>query len=255
MNDTTILGSIDDPALVERVVSRRDVLRTGGSAGARFAAASVPVALAMMARGAFAQGTLPQAIVDVLNFALRLEYLEADFYTRGLAATGLIPTADRPVFTQISKHETAHVALLRATLGSAAIAKPPIDLTGKGAFADVLSNYTTYKAVAQAFEDTGVRAYKGQAPALMSQPALLSVALRIHSVEARHACEIRRLRGQKGWVSKALTDVPALALVYAGEANLTHAGITSDVTTPATEAFDEPLSMDAVLAIVTPFTT
>lgn len=255
MTDTSMLAALEDPDLVARLVTRRDVLRRGGSAGAVLAAASVPVALALLARDAFAQGALPEAIQDVLKFALRLEYLEANFYARGLAASGLIPTADRPVFTQIAKHENAHVALLQATLGLTGQTPPTNDLTGKGAFPDVLSNYTTFKAVAQAFEDLGVRAYKGQAVNLMSQPAILRTALQIHSVEARHASEIRRLRGQKGWITKTLTDVPSLAPIYAGESNTTHAGVTVDESAQVTEAFDEPLGKAQVLAIVTPFIT
>ena len=95
----------------EPMVSRRDVLRRGGSLGGAVAAASVPAALALLTRNAFAQGSLTPAVIDALNLALKLEYLEADFYTRGLAASGLIPTADRPIFTQILKHETARSAL------------------------------------------------------------------------------------------------------------------------------------------------
>jgi len=51
------------------------------------------------------------------------------------------------------------------------------------------------EAVAQTLEDTGVAAYKGQAPRLTGGGELLTTALRIHSVEARHAAELRRIRG------------------------------------------------------------
>jgi hypothetical protein len=75
----------------------------------------------------------------------------------------------------------------------------------------VFTNYETFKAVAQAFEDTGVRAYKGQAPALMPYKDVLTAALTIHSVEARHASQVRRLRGNfteqepfyQGWINLA----------------------------------------------------
>src|SRR6476619_2138538 len=154
------------------MVSRRDMLRRGGSLGGAVAAAAVPAALALLARNAFAQGSLTPSAVDALNSALKLEYLGSDFYTRGLAASGLIPTADRPIFTQIAKHEAAHVTLLKSVLGTAAIAKPAIDPTARGAFGDVLSNYVTFKLVAQALEDIGVRAYKGQVTALMGSSVL-----------------------------------------------------------------------------------
>jgi hypothetical protein len=73
----------------------------------------------------------------------------------------------------------------------------------------VFTNYETFKAVAQAFEDTGVRAYKGQAPALLPYDAVLQAALTIHSVEARHARGGPRLRGNftdvepfyQGWIN------------------------------------------------------
>jgi hypothetical protein len=193
----------------------------------------------------------------VLNFALKLEYLENRFYLNGLAASGAIAAANRTVFQQISKHESAHVAYLKTALGSSAIAEPTFDFTANGAFPDVFTNPATFLILSQGFEDTGVRAYKGQAGALQSQPTILQAALQIHSVEARHASEVRRIRGQKGWITGAATDVPALAATYAGEDNTTQGGvplstITSN-TNAATEAFDEPLTMAQVLAIAGQF--
>lgn len=254
MNKLTILESIDDPEIINRLVSRRGALRRGGSLGAAAAVASVPVALAALARSAFAQGAgLPQQIVDALNFALTLEFLEADFYTAGLGATGAISADNRPVFAQISQHEMAHVAFLQNTLGASAVAKPTFDFTAGGTFADVLSNPATFLAVSQAFEDTGVRAYKGQAGELMANDAILTAALQIHAVEARHASEVRRLRGVKGWITGNTTNIPGTEAVYAGEQNTTHAGLTLNGSDTNTEAFDEPLTKAAVLAIVDPF--
>ena len=121
-------------------------------------------------------------------------------------------------------------------------------------------------ALSQSFEDTGVRAYKGQAGNLISDKNTLKAALQIHSVEARHASEVRRLRGAmlgqpiKGWVSGSESN-GAPAAIYAGEDNITHAGASlNDISSigslsaaAKTEAFDEPLTKDQVLAIVTPF--
>lgn len=258
MNDATetLLGSLD-PEIAERLVSRRGAVGDLGRKVGLAAIASAPVMLGVMARSAFAQGSaLPQAIIDVLNFALTLEYLESSFYVAGLAAPGLIASANLTVFQQISKHETAHVTYLTAALGSSAVAKPNFDFTAKGTFPDVLTNPATFLAVAQAFEDTGVRAYKGQAPNLQSNAAILTAALQIHSVEARHASEVRRIRGQKGWITGAQTDIAAATANYAGEDNTTQGGV--NVATfvgfnAATEAFDEPLTMAQVLALVTPF--
>ena len=243
MKDTTIFESLD-PELMSEVQSRRAaVSRTGKMAGA-VAIASMPVAFGVMAKRAFAQGGLPQAIVDVLNFALTLEYLENEFYQTGLAAGGLIPPADLPIFQQIAKHEAAHVALLQSVLGASAVAKPTFDFTATGTF-DPFNDYAIFQALSQGFEDTGVRAYKGQAPALMTDNTVLTTALRIHSVEARHASMVRRLRGQKGWITGNQTDLAPLAPVYAGE----EAANGTASSAAAAEAFDEPLTIDQVNAI------
>ena len=243
MKDTTIFDSLD-PELMSAVQTRRAaVSRTATMAGA-VAIASMPVAFGLMAKKAFAQGGLPQAIVDVLNFALTLEYLENEFYQTGLGASGLIPAADLPIFQQIAKHEAAHVALLQSVLGASAVAKPTFDFTAVGTF-DPFNDYATFQALSQGFEDTGVRAYKGQAPALMSDNTVLTTALRIHSVEARHASMVRRLRGQKGWITGNQTDLAPLAPVYAGE----EAANGTASSAAAAEAFDEPLTIDQVNAI------
>ncbi|WP_420125433.1 ferritin-like domain-containing protein [Longimicrobium sp.] len=272
MNNESILGGLD-PEVLETMASRRDALRGAGRWATGLAFASVPLALAGMARNAFAQTGLPQAVVDVLNFALTLEELEAEFYVMGVNAAGLIPASDRQIFTTIRDHEVAHVQFLRNALGSAAVAKPTFDFTAGGAFAP-FTDYEQFKALSQAFEDTGVRAYKGQAPALLVSKPVLRAALTIHSVEARHASEVRRLRGnftdqepQQGWITLNLrgTGMPAATQpVYDGEENITQAGINistlPSVGTGATiganqasESFDEPLTREQVLMIVDPF--
>lgn len=251
MKDTTILGSLD-PELLKRVVSRRGAVAGSGKMAGALAIASMPVALGLMARSAFAQGTgLPADILAVLNFALKLEYLEAEFYRLGLES-GVIVTEHLPVFQQISKHEAAHVTLLEGAItsgGGTLDPEPTFDFTAGGAF-DPFVTYATFQALSQGFEDTGVRAYKGQAGALMANDAILTTALRIHSVEARHASEVRRLRGEKGWITGNQNTLPPdFAAIYAGEE--AGEGVTSD---PATsEAFDEPLTMQAVLNIASLF--
>ena len=224
----------------------------------RLLASSGPVGLAAASRKTFGQGAaLPGDIIDVLNFALTLEELEAEFYTRGVAASGLIPTDVHDVFDQIRKHEVAHVAFLRQTLGGRAIAKPAFDFTAGGQFGDAFTNAQTFMALAQAFEDTGVRAYKGQAATLMPQPAVLEAALKIHSVEARHAAEVRRVRRQKGWITgSSRGDLPAATDdVYEGEGNRFHFILARPGSNGRTmsEAFDEPLTRGDVLEIVRPF--
>ena len=273
MNEQHILGGLD-PEVLERVGTRRDALFGLGKLSAGLALASVPLGLAAMAKSAFAQGGLPQQIVDVLNFALTLEYLEAEFYTRGLntvasagmpASTIAFPNATaRETFRIIRDHENAHVDFLRAALGSAAVAKPNFDFTAGGAFANVFSDYATFITLAQAFEDTGVRAYKGQAGNLIGNKAILQAALTIHSVEARHASKVRRMAvspAEKGWIETGATQGPAaVAPIYAGEDNTTQGGVNVTTLVPSTvsaadvaASFDEPLTRDQVLAIVRPF--
>ena len=231
------------------------------NAGRTLAAAAVPLALGSMFSKAYGQSAT--GIVDVLNFALTLEYLEDEFYAKGLAASGLIPADRRAIFQQISKHESAHVAVLQAAIkgaGAMAIAKPTFDFTGGGQFADVFTNYQTFLALSQAFEDTGVRAYKGQAANLISNNEVLTAALQIHSVEARHAAMLRRLRGQPAWINgNDASGLPAAvaARIYAGE-QLTKQGeveITSlnYSAAIASQSFDEPLTKEQVLEIVKPF--
>jgi rubrerythrin len=243
---------------------RRDFFKSAGKFGKQAAIVAAPaIILSLLPKSAFAQTA---SIPDVLNFALTLEYLEDEFYKTALNASGLIPASDRQIFTQIGKHESAHVAFLKTALGSSAIAKPTFDFTAGGMFADAFSNYATFLTLSQSFEDTGVRAYKGQAGNLISDNNTLKAALQIHSVEARHASEVRRLRGVtsgmaiKGWITGNQSN-GAPAAIYAGEdnqtqgsANLANLSSLSAISADQkTEAFDEALTKDQVLAIVSPF--
>jgi len=246
-----------DREIIDKNFSRREAMTKGLGLGLKAALAAFPL-LGVFGNRAYAAP--PATVNDILNFALKLEYLEAAYYTKGLATDGLIPSTDQKIFMQISKHETAHVALLKQTITSlngTPVAEPTFDFTAGGTFADVFSNYQTFLALSNAFEDTGVRAYKGQAPGLMGSGAVLTAALDIHSVEARHASEVRRLRKIKGWITNAEANgLPAA--IYAGEDNTTQGGvdvktITSAPAAAITEAFDEFLTMDQVLAIAGPF--
>ena len=173
--------------------------------------------------------------------------------------------AERPIIQKIRDHELAHVRFLTEVIGSVLkgtpVAEPEFDFTAGGNFRP-FQDYPTFLALAQAFEDTGVRAYKGQAANVMESDVVLTAALSIHSVEARHASMIRRLRtkkGQdtvKGWITgNSIGTLPAAAAgIYAGEENLTHAGVNVSTLTGidaagVSEAWDEPLTMQATLGI------
>jgi hypothetical protein len=212
-----ILDTIDDPQIGERIdLGRRSLFARRALPVA--ALASAPLLLAAASSEAFAAGGLPQKVVDVLNFALTLEYLEAAFYKMGNGARGLIPSEYRRLFRTIGQHETAHVALLKSALGAAAVKAPAVDFTAGGKYADVFENFETFATLSATFEDLGVAAYKGQAGNLIGTP-VLTTALQIHSVEARHAGAVRPIIGK--------------------------------ASTPS--SFDKPLSKKQVLAAATPF--
>ena len=148
--------------------------------------------------------------VDLLNYALTLEYLEADFYDQGLDTIGeekLLssdpihslgePIRDR-VFSElrvIQEHEETHVDVLRDTiedLGGDPIDEPEFE------FGTATEEPDEFLALAAQLEDTGVSAYAGAAPEI-DDPDLVPPALSIHSVEARHASFIRVLNGEIGF--------------------------------------------------------
>ena len=223
MRDKTMLGAID-PEIVDAVVSRREAISKGAavSSGLAFALklGSVPVALAALTRDVY--GQTPADVLDVLQFAFLLENLEAEFYKAVLNSPGAgpqapafapvraqiqaLPNATRVLatFDQIRKHEEAHVAFLRAAIQQNGGTAPNLtganfDFTGgngsnNGPFLPATNNLQFLLAATQGFEDTGVRAYKGQAGRLINNDAVLEAALRIHSVEARHAGVVRNIR-------------------------------------------------------------
>jgi rubrerythrin len=269
MNLIKILDNLSNQEFLNSKGSRRDSFKQFGKTGKNIALASIPFALAATsskAKAATASMTtaaLQATPTAVLQFALTLEYLERNFYQIGMDTNGLIPEEDRAVFGQILKHEKSHVSFLDTALGENTIAEPNFDFTGGpgGLTLDTFSNYQTFLALSQGFEDTGVRAYKGQAGALASDNDLLDYALQIHSVEARHASQVRRMRGSKGWITKNINNLPpAFSGIYAGEQDTVQGGVDLAGLFDAfggidavTEAFDEPLTMAEVNTIASVF--
>jgi Ferritin-like domain len=126
--------------------------------------------------------------VDILNFALTLEYLEAAFYKEGIAKAGLSGDAKK-LATEIADHEQQHVeALTQAIkkLGGKPVAAPGVTFPFK--------DQKSFLKLAQVFEDTGVSAYNGAAPMIESKE-VLGAAGSIVQVEARHAAAIRLMNG------------------------------------------------------------
>lgn len=273
MNVLKFLESFTSETLTNGGTSRRESFSQFGKIGKNVALASIPLGLAALSTRASAADIMatPATPIGALQFALTLEYLEKEFYILGLES-GVIPVGGREekVFMQISAHETDHVDFLINGLGGAGspnfVAKPTFDFTVGGAFDPFNDNgigqataYAQFLALAQAFEDTGVRAYKGQAANLISTPELLTAALQIHSVEARHASEVRRLRGLKGWITgneRGAGMPDATQAVYNGEELLAQAGYNTAALFGAeagSEAYDEPLSTQAVVDIANLF--
>ncbi|MFT3911808.1 MAG: ferritin-like domain-containing protein [Ferruginibacter sp.] len=288
MNLKNIIAEIEkkDPEFYDRIDSRRNIMKGFGNLTGKLALAAVPLALSSLFSKAYAgDGRGTEDINDVLNYALTLEYLEAGFYNSVLTspAYASAPAPAQAALAKIADDENKHVAFLQTVLGAAAVPTPTFDFTGgngsgSGPFAGYLNNYAVMLAMAQTFEDTGVRAYKGQASALMSDNTVLTAALNIHSVEARHASHIRKMRralGAAGAVPAGVDlkpyitlnqsgiDAPfntAVAPSYAGEeatsqasVNLLSIGGLTFTAEAASAAFDEPLTMMDVLAIVDPF--
>lgn len=279
MNFLNILNQIEeqDPEILGRLDTRRAAMRSFAGLGKKLALTSLPLALGSMFNKAY--GQTPTGVIGVLNFALTLEYLEYEFYATALSSPGLIPAgAATGAITTIRDHELAHVNFLKAAIsgaGGTPVAQPTFDFSGgngsgTGPFAAAFSNYELFLAVAQTLEDTGVRAYKGQAGALIGTGDVLEAALNIHSVEARHASHVRQMRKANGfgdvkpWITGKEPGLGAAnGLVqanYDGEELTTQAGVNiiniggqSISADAASESFDEPLTMAQVLAIVDPF--
>lgn len=290
MNLFGIIEEIEkvDPEFNERISPRRAAIKNITSFGSKVAVAALPFALGSIFKKAYGAASTSD-VINVLNFALTLEHLEAAFYNQGIATSGLVQ--DSSYISVIQTDENNHVTFLTSVitqLGGTPVAANAsgYDFTAGGTFPTVFSSYQTFLAVAETLEDTGVRAYKGQAGTLLGNQTVLTAALSIHAVEARHASAIRYLRSSKGYATvKPWIVSPTGSSTDVSGANSNDTGITAvngnyggataenttvqggvDITTLpsvasssstsvaiASAAFDEPLTTNEVLALVTPF--
>ena len=199
---------------------RRGFLSTLGLAGAAIGAGTLT---GCSNDGPIALPGITPSVIDVLNFALNLEYLEASFYSFVATGSGL-PAADmggspgaasggaKVTFTnpvvaslanQLATEERQHVELLRASivaLGGAPVDMPALNLAAGG----TVNNDATFLAAARQLEGVGVSAYAGGAQYLVSSVTALNYAAQILHVEAQHAGLLRELCIVNGVTSAAV---------------------------------------------------
>jgi hypothetical protein len=215
------MSFFDIDEIESKSVDRRNFMKGAGVVGASLLAGGL-----LAAPGKFKAATSASTDIAVLNFALNLEYLEAEFYAYATTGAGLNPSLFTGTGTQgattggsqvsldsntmavameIAKDEMEHVAFLRSVLGAQAVAKPQINLAALGA----VTSQAQFLALARAFEDVGVSAYGGAAT-LISSKVYLQAAAQILATEAYHAGNIRLQIAQQSVATTAVDSMDIL---------------------------------------------
>lgn len=171
-------------------VSRRTVLK---GVGATMAALAVGAVNPFSEGRAYAQETLAElSDLDILNFALTLEHLEAVFYIQAVNSGKLSGPRLTSILRSIRDHEIAHVDTLTKVIRS--LGGKPVARQARYNFGS-MGNQDVILKTAETLEGVGVGAYTGAAALIKNKAALLPAAASIEQVEARHYAAIRFLRG------------------------------------------------------------
>lgn len=260
MKDTNIGNFIAPHPLEAKATTRRQALKGLGLGALSLGAAGLITRSSSAAESEDEDENKRQRPTDaqILNFALNLEYLEAEFYSyattgagieaQGVGVSGvgnpgsvlIKPNAKVPFATaavqqyaqEIATDEIDHVKFLRAALGARAVARPTIDLMGSftaaaqaagiigsGQTFDPFANELSFLLGAFIFEDVGVTAYHGAAP-LVHNKMVLSAAAGILGTEAYHASNVRTLIYQAGASAQdAAQKISALRDALDGSSN------------------------------------
>ena len=177
--------------LGHKPVSRRQLLK---GVGATLAALAVSAALSPVEAGqAYASSLLKgMGDLDILNFALTLEHLEATFY-KMVVAGGMLSGEARMVLMSVRDHEIAHVDALTKVIRQ--LGGTPVQRAAHYNFGDMSSQAAILKT-SETLEGVGVGAYTGAAGLISDKKMILPAAASIEQVEARHFAAIRYLRGE-----------------------------------------------------------
>lgn len=198
------LNNIEVKGLTREAFLVRSTLAAGATYGALSATPFISRALAKSGGGD----------VDIVNYALTLEYIEAEFYKLAVQKVPGLSSSEKALAKELRDNEAEHVSALIATakkLGGTPAAKPTL------AFGGAFASRAAFLKTANSFEDLGVSAYNGAGPSI-ENVEVLAAAGSIVQVEARHAALIRLVRGKP----------------------------------PAPLAFDKPAQMAAVVKKITP---
>ena len=183
-------------------LDRSDFLKKSALAGGGLVAGGAFFSILGPAEAAISRRKSKRNDVKILNFALTLEFLEAEFYRLAVANRAFGTNAQLQRFAEVvADHEAKHVSFLRGALKTAAVRKPSFD------FGAAVTDPAMFAATAQVLEDTGVSAYLGQAANILQGP-ILTAAGTILTVEARHAAWIRFINTPAD-LTTAVQDLPS----------------------------------------------